>query len=242
MEYTKTISFLTATFCVAFALCFPIIASSATLSQLALSAKNMKTEGIFGYNEFPSSNFSALPQWQRIVDNFNQINKNFEKCITNPQNCQSDNELALQKLINEQKNSSLIEKIRSVNIFFNQWPYRTDQEVYGFSEYWATPFEFMNNSGDCEDYAIAKFFILRHLGIKNDKMRLITVFDNIRLVGHSVLAIYTDEGKILVLDSLSNGIFEHTLYRHYIPQYSINETSRWLHTAPISLVTNVKKQ
>jgi len=121
------------------------------------------------------------------------------------------------------------EKIRAVNEFFNRWPYKEDTEVYGLSEYWATPTEFMARSGDCEDFAIAKYFALRELGFKNDEMRIVILMDQIRNIGHAVLAIYNDNNETLVLDSLSNLIVPHDRYKHYLPQYSMNETTRWAH-------------
>ncbi len=50
----------------------------------------------------------------------------------------------------------------------------------------------MNNSGDCADYAIAKFFALRYLGYSNEEMRIAVVYDRMRRIGHAVLAIYSD--------------------------------------------------
>src|SRR3546814_7668568 len=52
--------------------------------------------------------------------------------------------------------------------------------------------------------------------------------DRIRRVGHAVLAVYA-LGDILILDSLTDLIFSHRKYRHYVPQYSMNETTRWAH-------------
>ena len=43
-------------------------------------------------------------------------------------------------------------RVKAVNDFFNRWPYKQDRELYGVSEYWATPKEFMSRSGDCEDW------------------------------------------------------------------------------------------
>src|SRR3546814_6696492 len=103
-----------------------------------------------------------------------------------------------------------------------------DRELYGVSEFWATPQEFMKRSGDCEDYAIAKFFVLRDLGYANDKLRIVILMDRIRRIGHAVLAVYA-LGDILILDSLTDLIFSHKKYRQYVPQYSMNETTRWEH-------------
>ena len=48
------------------------------------------------------------------------------------------------------------------------------------------------------------------------------------VIGHAVLAVY--EGpEILILDSLSDAVLPHWRYKHYQPQYSMNETTRWAH-------------
>jgi predicted transglutaminase-like cysteine proteinase len=106
----------------------------------------------------------------------------------------------LHGLQRQAQNQSRMAKLHTVNQFFNRWPYKSDAEAFGQREYWASPSDFMSRSGDCEDYAIAKYFALRQLGL-----------------------------DILILDSLSNLITAHTRYRHYIPQYSMNETTRWAH-------------
>ena len=48
----------------------------------------------------------------------------------------------------------------------------------------------MRMSGDCEDYAIAKFFALRQLGFGAEQMRIVILWDEIRGIGHAVLAVY----------------------------------------------------
>ena len=40
-------------------------------------------------------------------------------------------------------------------------------------DYWATPVESLRKGeADCEDYAIAKYFTLRQLGVADDKLRI----------------------------------------------------------------------
>ena len=33
------------------------------------------------------------------------------------------------------------QKLGTINSYFNSWPYRQDRELYGLSEYWATPLD-----------------------------------------------------------------------------------------------------
>ena len=122
----------------------------------------------------------------------------------------------------------VMDQAREVNRFFNQWPYRTDIVVYGLNEYWATPLEFAKNSGDCEDYAISKYYALRALGVPKDKLRIVAVKDTIKNIGHAVLAVYIGE-TAFILDNLSMIPLEHTRLTHYKPQFSVNEEYRWGH-------------
>lgn len=123
-----------------------------------------------------------------------------------------------------------------MNNFVNSFPYKEDIDNYGVNDYWASPAEFARNGGDCEDYAIMKFFALRELGFDADKMRIVVVRDLSRQVVHAVVALGV-AGKTYILDSLTDRILPDDKITWYAPQYSFNETTRWAHVvAPQRLV------
>lgn len=124
-----------------------------------------------------------------------------------------------------------MEQLKLVNRFWNQWPYRLDPEVYGKEDYWAIPDQFRKNSGDCEDYAIAKYYTLRELGFKPEQMRIVVLMDTIRNLAHAVLVVYLD-GDAWVLNNITNSVLSHTTYKNYVPQFSVNEQYRWAHVRP----------
>lgn len=126
---------------------------------------------------------------------------------------------------------SPMEQLKAVNRFWNQWPYRLDPEVYKKPDYWATPDEFRRNSGDCEDYGIAKYHTLKELGFSPDNMRIVVLMETIRNIAHAVLVVYMD-GDAWVLDNLSNSVLSHSRYKNYVPQFSVNEKFRWAHVRP----------
>lgn len=123
------------------------------------------------------------------------------------------------------------EQLQTVNRFWNQWPYRQDSEVYKKADYWAIPAEFVKNSGDCEDYAIAKYFTLKEIGYDTSQMRIVVLMETVRNIAHAVLVVYRD-GDAFVLDNLSTNVLSHSRYRNYLPQYSVNEEFRWAHVRP----------
>jgi len=66
---------------------------------------------------------------------------------------------------------NLMEKITQVNAIVNRVHYRSDKKQYGTGDYWASPMEFFDNGqGDCEDYAIAKYYALRALGVASNHL------------------------------------------------------------------------
>lgn len=76
------------------------------------------------------------------------------------------------KLINELRDVDEIKQLNSVNTWVNFIKYRSDMELYGVSDYWATLYEFMGkDGGDCEDYVIAKYYILKELGVDLNRLK-----------------------------------------------------------------------
>ncbi len=202
----------------------------ADVVRASQSARLTTTEGtaVFGSLEVRSNSLKGLPQWTRVLAIMQAEQPAFDRCVKSSANCATPVLKNWREVITSAKGRSRQDKLKTVNEFFNRWPYKEDTEVYGLSEYWAAPREFMTRSGDCEDFAIAKYFALRKLGFSNEEMRIVILWDEIRGIGHAILAIY-EANDILVLDSLSNLILSHSRYKQYKPQYSMNETTRWAH-------------
>lgn len=171
-------------------------------------------------------NFDALPKWKRVLSKVKGQVQTLGSC-TSAKTC-PPGATSWQRIMKQAKGKERMEQLRMINSFFNKWPYRLDQDAYGVSDWWATPQEFLKISGDCEDYAIIKYFALRELGFSQDELRIVVVKDRIRGIAHAVLAVFT-HGDAYILNNISDAIFTHGKYRHYIPQYSLNEEHRWSH-------------
>lgn len=79
-----------------------------------------------------------------------------------------------ENMIKFAEDKKLLNKLKIVNDYFNKISYSSDINNWESTDYWATPIEFLTSgAGDCEDYAIAKYFTLKKLGIKKDKLSLI---------------------------------------------------------------------
>ncbi|MDF2182848.1 transglutaminase-like cysteine peptidase [Neptuniibacter sp. CAU 1671] len=137
---------------------------------------------------------------------------------------------ALETLVREKRDLTDLDKVREVNDFFNLVPYYTDLQHWGVEDYWATPFEKLTTfGGDCEDYAIAKYFTLRELGIPDNKLRITYVKALNWNQAHMVLTYYPVEDEIpLVLDNLNPDLLPANQRRDLVPVYSFNGDGLWL--------------
>lgn len=128
------------------------------------------------------------------------------------------------------------DRLRRVNEFYNRRiVFSDDQEVWGQSDYWATPMELIaKGKGDCEDFTIAKYFTLINAGIPNDQLRLVYVKARIGgpnsslLQAHMVLAYYpAPDAEPLVLDNLITEIRPASRRPDLTPVFSFNSQGIW---------------
>ncbi|WP_426206936.1 cysteine protease LapG [Pseudomonas sp. TWP3-1] len=138
---------------------------------------------------------------------------------------------AWQNLLATQKQGSELEKLKVVNLFFNkQVRYVEDIDLWREVDYWETPIEALwKGAGDCEDYAIAKYFSLRHLGVASDKLRITYVKALRQNRAHMVLTYYSSPDAMpLVLDSLIDPIKPAAERTDLLPVYSFNAEGLYL--------------
>jgi len=77
------------------------------------------------------------------------------------------------RMLEKSKKSNTIKKLKYVNDYFNNIKYIRDIKHWNENDYWASPLEFFGTAGgDCEDYAIAKYFTLLKVGIPQKKLRI----------------------------------------------------------------------
>jgi predicted transglutaminase-like cysteine proteinase len=124
------------------------------------------------------------------------------------------------------RNSSVeVELLEPVNAFFNRLPFATDLAHWKVEDYWATPAEALaSNGADCEDFAIAKYYALKELGVPIARLR-ITYVKAVRLnQAHMVLAYYPEPNAMpLILDNLEARVRPASERADLIPVYSFND-------------------
>ncbi len=93
--------------------------------------------------------------------------------------------------------------------------------------HFSTLYDFLVGGGDCEDYASAKYFMLRELGFPAQDMRIVVTYERKLRGYHAVLAMRRPDGAIWLLDS--DNMIRKRSHRGYRYVYAMNEHSVWDH-------------
>jgi len=137
------------------------------------------------------------------------------------------------KLIADNRKKPEADKLKLANDFFNQVPWFSDLEHWSVEDYWATPVEMLaSNGGDCEDYAIGKYFTLLALGFPMDRLRINYVLapaQDPANQAHMVLTYYPKPDAVpFILDNLVKEIKLASARPDLVPVYSFNGEGLWL--------------
>ena len=142
-----------------------------------------------------------------------------------------------QKLVAEtSKMDDPDEQIKAVNDFWNRRiQFMEDKDAWGQDDYWATPMESLGQGkGDCEDFAIAKYFTLLASGMDVAQLRLIYVkaklggADSNITQAHMVLAYYSEpDAEPQILDNLLGEIRPASRRPDLTPVFSFNGQGVW---------------
>jgi len=196
------------------------------LTNTSVWSANSQSSSLFGYAQIQKQDLAIFPQWLSVIERHLLNIKDSKSCRASSFNrCHLEHwQLFLQKI----KRLPVIEQIKQVNRYANNKAYTLDIENYGIADYWATPKEFLLNSGDCEDYAIIKMLSMKWLGYDVDAMRVVVVQDTNLRVPHAVMAIEKNN-DILILDNQIEEVISHSDIYHYVPVYSVNHGRWWMH-------------
>lgn len=138
---------------------------------------------------------------------------------------------AWQNIMTTSVELKLDDKTKRINESSNRTiTWQEDQKVWGVPDYWATPFETIaKKAGDCEDFAIIKYFSLINLGIPVNQLRLVYVKakngngTSSGELAHMVLAFYpSPDSEPLILDNMLSDIKPAGRRPDLVPVFSFN--------------------
>lgn len=190
----------------------------------SIGVSDAHATSLFGSSETESGDLHPFPKWTGVMRRQPPDMKKMAADCSSKSCIQEKWDAFIESV----QGASQSEQIRLVNSYYNKSPYIEDSVNWGMNDYWETLYEFLRKHGDCEDYAISKYFTLRKLGFDADDLRIVVLKDRNLGVMHSVLAVYQG-GTILILDNQFSSVVDHKKIKHYEPVYSINEDNWWRH-------------
>lgn len=183
--------------------------------------------GLLGSPRMPM----GLPlDWQRVVALMPRQEGILAACGARPEDCPSDRILNWLDALESFRDLAPRVQVTKVNAWANAQPYRTDETNFGRPDYYATPLEFLERSGDCEDYAIFKYFALRALGFPEDSLEIVLVEHRRDRFAHAVLAVGLDD-DVFILDNATDRVARQGAVKQYRPLASFTKTRAWFHLA-----------
>ncbi len=144
----------------------------------------------------------------------------------------------LQQLLAVVSDGEVSIRLEAVNGHFNRRiVFAEDAVVWQQADFWASPIETLaKGEGDCEDYAIAKYFSLVAAGVPVASLRLVYVRATLgatpslpaRSTAHMVLAYYAGRNDDpLILDNLVPDIRPASRRTDLTPVFSFNSEGLW---------------
>jgi predicted transglutaminase-like cysteine proteinase len=186
-------------------------------------------ESYFNMSEVESLDLKPFPKWTGVMRRYGEQRRVADSECDAVRYHPCDALHAWRAMLSDARDKPYLRQLDEVNDWANRHPYIIDQLNWGVEDYWETPYEFISVNGDCEDYAIAKYYSLRALGVAAEKLRVIIVQDfNLGGIIHAVLAAY-DGDDMLILDNQSPAVIPAMHIYHYRPIYGVNERAWWVY-------------
>jgi predicted transglutaminase-like cysteine proteinase len=169
----------------------------------------------------PVTHLKPWPDFYQRQTNSLQALSSCEKGV-----CESPEIKRWADLIGRLKDQNRLRQIITVNLWFNRLPYKYDEYAYNQIDYWADTRQLLKKRGDCEDFALSKYYTLRQLGFRPDEMRIMVVYDKLTYTNHAVLMIYINDTRYM-LDINSDETDPSPMEYRYSLIYGFNEKTAW---------------
>ena len=186
-----------------------------------------------------STRLGEASLWEDWYDTVHRTNDELiaiQACIEDESKCDRDMR-RIRLVITNGKTLQPEQQLQLINRYINRMRrYNDDRRTYKeledsrilVSQQWSTLLEFIQKGGDCEDFATAKYALLKLLGFDTHDLRIVVVYDGRMAEYHAVIAVRTQEDQVALLD-IDNKIYSRRP-SHYRFVYSINEHSIWDHS------------
>jgi predicted transglutaminase-like cysteine proteinase len=206
-------------------------ADTASDAPIAHQIKLQKSMEPFGLVTFRAPEGTLWENWRRLESEMNAEAETLARCRASTDACSAPARKFLAMV--DAARSLAAGRIETVNRQVNAAIHFTsDLAQHGVADRWTAPLATLAaGAGDCEDYAFAKYAILRVAGIPAEDMRVLLVRDLQSRQDHAVLAV-RQETRWLVLDNRWAEPVDAAELRRFVPLFAIDERGVNLFAAP----------
>ena len=186
----------------------------------------------------PTANVTTgaiLDRWLKVEGEMEAERLVVRTCEENRASCASRAALQFLSIIDSGRTSGGRGRLGKINHAINlSIRPMSDLSIAGEEDVWSSPLTTLGiGVGDCEDYAIAKFFALQEAGVSPDDLRIVVLRDNFRGEDHAVVAARLD-GNWLMLDNRRMAMVEDRQMLNYQPVFLIDHDGVKSYTDPSS--------
>lgn len=171
----------------------------------------------FGVAETYVAGAPPAPQWTGVL-------ARHRRAIGQPEEVPPE----WRRLVETLRGLDPLARVERANAEINRVPYARSEVNWARRDYWETPFELLAGSGQCQDFAVAKYLLLREAGMPAEHLRVLVVQDHRARLAHAVLLAYVD-GQALILDNQAEGVMAASQFGHYEPIYALDEGGWWMY-------------
>lgn len=187
----------------------------------------------FGLAAFRAPEGLLWVKWRGVEREMTTEAPMLERCRAEPETCPSPAALRFLAFTATARTQSGRERLEAVSHALNAAVvYTSDMAQHGVADRWTAPLVTLTSGrGDCEDYAIAKYAVLRAAGVAPEDLRIVLLRDTLSREDHAVLAA-RDAGRWFILDNRRAGFYLDRALPHYMPLFALDHRGVQVFAAP----------
>jgi predicted transglutaminase-like cysteine proteinase len=190
----------------------------------------------FGMSAFRAPEGVLWTKWRGVERAMESEAATIARCDREPETCPSPAALRFLSLVEAAREETGPARLEAVSHAINaRIRYTSDMAQHGVVDLWSAPLATLaSGRGDCEDYAIAKYAVLRAAGVAPENLRIVLLRDTASREDHAVLAARED-GRWFILDNRRAGFYQDTALAHYMPLFALGQNGVQVFAAPYAL-------
>ena len=206
------------------------VAIAAAVSTAAFLCGFARAEAS-GFDRIGETRFDELlrlPQWQDVMQKLPQEAARVRDCSGD--RCTDAAALWVARIVRAGIALDRRAQLELVQAAINNRPYREDADQFRVQDRWQSPLAFARRGGDCEDFAIAKYFVLTLLGVPRSDLRVAVMTQGSDGEVHAILLARIGSDW-LALDNRERRLRGLAYYSRWTPRYAVTETAGFRYVA-----------